>query len=102
MLLSRNSVAQLPIDPSRVTKIVMLTPLQLRAARVLAGWSREKLAMASRTSADTITDFETRGSNPKLLTVMAWRSALEKAGVIFIDPSAEAGPGVRLRDGART
>ena len=39
------------------------------------------LAKASKTSADTVTGFEARGSNPKLLTVMAWRRALEKAGV---------------------
>jgi len=82
--------------------MVMLTPLQLRMARVAAGWSREKLAKASKTSADTITDFETRGSNPKLLTVMSWRRALEKAGVVFIDPDDQLGPGVRLREGRKT
>jgi transcriptional regulator with XRE-family HTH domain len=85
-----------------VTRMVMLTPLQLRAARVLTRWSRAQLAKASKTSADTITDFETRGSNPKLLTVMAWRRALEKAGVIFIEPDEQLGPGVRLREGRKT
>ena len=86
----------------RVTKSVMLTPIQLRAARILAGWSRQQLAKASKTSADTITDFEARGSNPKLLTVMAWRRALEKAGVVFIEPDDQMGPGVRLRAGRKT
>jgi transcriptional regulator with XRE-family HTH domain len=88
--------------PTRITKKVMLTPTQLRMARVAAGWSRDQLAKASKTSADTITDFEARGSNPKLLTVMAWRRALEKAGVVFIDPDEEMGPGVRLKAGRKT
>jgi transcriptional regulator with XRE-family HTH domain len=86
----------------RVTKLVMLTPIQLRMARVAAGWSRQKLAKASKTSADTITDFEVRGSNPKLLTVMAWRRALEKAGIVFIEPDDQMGPGVRLQEGRKT
>lgn len=60
------------------------------------------LAKASKTSADTVTGFEARGSNPKLLTVMAWRRALEKAGVVFIDADEELGPGVRLREGRKT
>jgi len=89
------------MELSGVTRIVMLTPIQLRTARVAAGWSRQKLAKASKTSADTIQDFEARGSNPKLLTVMAWRRALEKAGVIFIEPDKEAGPGVRLATGRK-
>jgi transcriptional regulator with XRE-family HTH domain len=87
---------------TRVTKLVMLTPVQLRMARIGAGWSREELAKASKTSADTITDFETRGSNPKLLTVMAWRRALERAGVVFVEPDDELGPGVRLREGRKS
>ena len=92
----------MPARRGGVTKLVMLTPIQLRAARVLARWSRAQLAKASKTASDTITDFETRGSNPKLLTVMAWRRALERAGVVFIDPEEELGPGVRLRAGRKT
>jgi DNA-binding XRE family transcriptional regulator len=95
-------VSRLPVRRGGVTKLVMLTPVQLRMARIGAGWSRAQLAKASKTSADTITDFETRGSNPKLLTVMAWRRALEKAGVVFIDPDEQMGPGVRLREGRKT
>ena len=79
----------------------MLTPLQLRAARVLAGWSRADLAKASGTAAETVQGFEARGSDPKLTTVNKWRRALERAGVILIDPDAEAGPGVRLREGRK-
>ena len=75
----------------------MLTPRLLRAARVLVGWSRPQLGKASQTSADTITDFEARGSNPKLATVMAWRRALEREGIVFLDEDDTHGPGIRLK-----
>jgi len=78
----------------------MLTPAQLRAARALVGWSREKLAEKAGVAAETVKRFEFRGSNPKLGTVNKWRRALEAAGVEFIDNDAksfEGGPGVRLR-----
>ena len=75
----------------------MFTPLQLRAARVLAGWSREDLADASGTATETVQGFEARGSDPKRSTLIAWRNALAKAGVEFTDETDEHGPGVRLR-----
>jgi transcriptional regulator with XRE-family HTH domain len=76
----------------------MLDPSQLRAARALLGWSRQDLADASGTGRETVQDFESRGSNPKRLTLMAWRKALIRAGVMFIDADEEHGSGVRLRD----
>lgn len=79
----------------------MLTPAQLRAARALLGWSRDKLAAMSGTAAETVKGFELRGSDPKLSTLNKWRRVLERAGVVFIDPNPmggdELGPGVRLR-----
>jgi transcriptional regulator with XRE-family HTH domain len=78
----------------------MLTPAQLRAARAIVGWSREKLAEKADVSAETIKRFEFRGSDPKLSTLNKVRRALEAAGVEFIDDGAksdEGGPGVRLR-----
>jgi transcriptional regulator with XRE-family HTH domain len=78
----------------------MLTPEQLRAARALVGWSREKLAEEADVSAETVKRFEFRGSDPKLSTLNKWRRALEQAGVEFIDDGAhsyDGGPGVRLR-----
>jgi DNA-binding XRE family transcriptional regulator len=77
---------------------VMLTPAQLRAARALVKWSREDLADASGVIANTIRNFENGVSDPKQSTLLAWRRALSKAGVLFIDGDAEAGPGVRLRE----
>jgi hypothetical protein len=75
----------------------MLTPRQLRAARALVGFSREKLAKASGTSAEAIKNYETRGADSKGSTLVSWRSALIKAGVIFVDADAEAEEGVRFR-----
>lgn len=75
----------------------MFTPLQLRAARVLAGWSREDLAEASGTAAETVQGFEARGSDPKRSTMLAWRNALAKAGVEFTEETDEHGAGVRFR-----
>jgi transcriptional regulator with XRE-family HTH domain len=79
---------------------MVLTPLQLRAARILAGWTREALARSSGVGAATIKDFEAGRSNPKLETIRKWKRALESAGVVFLDDGAksdEGGPGVRIK-----
>jgi transcriptional regulator with XRE-family HTH domain len=75
----------------------MLTAAQLRAARALLGWSRETLAARSGTGAETIKNFELRGSDPKQGTVQKWQRALQAGGVIFQDEDDVAGPGVRLK-----
>ena len=80
------------------TQWAVLIPKQLRAARALLGWSREKLAEESGVSTLAIKSFETRGSDPRQSTIWKWRRALEKAGVAFIDKDKEGGAGVRLRE----
>lgn len=88
---------------AHTTARVMLTPAQLRAARALLGWSQEDLAArcaGSATSA-TIKRFETGKSDPKQSTLIAWRKALSKAGVEFLDGDEKSGPGVRLREPQR-
>lgn len=77
--------------------MAMLTPRQLRAARVLVNWTRKDLAAKAGGSAVAIEHFERGLTSPKLVTAGRWRRALEKAGVIFIDEDDEAGPGVRLK-----
>jgi ribosome-binding protein aMBF1 (putative translation factor) len=79
----------------------MLTPTQLWAARVLVGWTRKDLAHHSKTSPDTVQAFENRGSDPKQSTILAWKRALWRAGVVFIDGDEHQGPGVRLREPQR-
>ena len=41
--------------------------------------------------------FENGDTDPRLSTLHKWRRALEAAGVMFIDPDDQNGPGVRLR-----
>ena len=75
----------------------MLTPAQLRAARSIVGWSRDELATKSDTASMTVKAFERSMSDPKLSTLHKWRRALEAAGVEFIEPDHDGGPGVRLK-----
>lgn len=74
----------------------MITSSQCRAARALLDWSRDQLAEASKAGLRTVVDFERGARKPREITLAALRSALESAGVIFIDANGE-GPGVRLR-----
>jgi hypothetical protein len=76
----------------------MLTPAQLRAARAMVSWSRDTLGEKSGTSPETVTGFETRGSDPKRSTMLKWKRALEAAGIEFLEPTEEGkGEGVRFR-----
>jgi transcriptional regulator with XRE-family HTH domain len=77
----------------------MLTPQQLRGARALIGWSRERLAEESGVPNRTLEKFETGTGDLKLQTAAKVRRTLEKAGVIFIDPTPDHGPGIMLKDG---
>jgi transcriptional regulator with XRE-family HTH domain len=79
-----------------------LTPAQLRAARALLGWSRNDLAEESKTSAETLKNFELRGTDPRQGTVIKWQRALERAGVRFLDTNEDGeGEGVRFRNADR-
>lgn len=64
-------------------------------ARAALGLGVRDLAKAAGVSPDTVARLE-RGEDLKPTTVAAIRSALEAAGVIFVDANGE-GPGVRLR-----
>jgi ribosome-binding protein aMBF1 (putative translation factor) len=75
----------------------MLTPAQLRAARALLGWSRDDLAVKSRTALETVQGFESRGADSRSSTLLKWQRALEVAGVEFIYAADGKGPGVRLK-----
>lgn len=79
----------------------MLEPGQCRAARAFLGWSRERLAKESGVSAPTIDRYERGVSSPMFETVRVLRRTLERAGVVFIDPTAEHGPGIMLREGRK-
>jgi transcriptional regulator with XRE-family HTH domain len=76
-----------------------ILPAQLRAARALVGWSRQKLAAAAGTTERTIARFEDGLTLPRASTASAIRTALEIAGVLFIAENG-AGAGVRLAKGS--
>lgn len=72
------------------------SPNQCRGARGLLGMTQAQLARKSGVSLRTIISFELGERQPMPANLRAIRSALETAGVIFIDANGE-GPGVRLR-----
>lgn len=76
----------------------MLSSEQVRAARALLRWEQKDLSAASMVSLPSIQRLETKpgplAAQPR--TVAAIRSALESAGVIFVEENGE-GPGVRLK-----
>ncbi|WP_427026054.1 helix-turn-helix domain-containing protein [Aureimonas ureilytica] len=65
-------------------------------ARAAVGWGVRELAKEAGVSVDTISRLE-RGEDLQPRTIAAIRTALEAAGVIFIDQNGN-GPGVRLKD----
>jgi transcriptional regulator with XRE-family HTH domain len=75
----------------------VLTPEQLRAARVLIRWTRKRLSDEAGVPLKTTEAFEQGRTSPMMRTEHKWRRALERAGVIFIDSDDTAGPGVRLK-----
>jgi predicted transcriptional regulator len=78
--------------------ILKVSIRQLKAARALLAWSQEELAAAADVSVPTIKRLEAQdgplGGRDETGTKI--RSALESAGVEFIDENG-GGAGVRLR-----
>ena len=73
-----------------------MNAVQCKMARAAVGWGVRELAKAAAVSVDTVSRLE-RGEELMPRTVQAIRTALEAAGVLFIDQNGN-GPGVRLRD----
>jgi transcriptional regulator with XRE-family HTH domain len=72
-----------------------LSAAQCRAARALIAWSQDQLASASKVAKATIANFEAGKRAPYDRTLADLRTALESAGVIFVEENGD-GPGVRL------
>jgi transcriptional regulator with XRE-family HTH domain len=73
-----------------------MNPTQCRAARDLLNWSQSYLARQSLISIISIENFEAGKTRPKLATLSAVKTALEAAGIEFIEGNG-GGPVVRLR-----
>lgn len=71
---------------------------QIRAARGLLDWTRDQLVEASGVPKSTLVRVESNAVTPRQSTLSAIRSALETAGVEFIEENG-GGAGVRLRKG---
>ncbi len=69
--------------------------VQSKMARVAVGWGVRELAAQAKVSPDTVARLE-RGEALAPRTLAAIRTALESAGVEFIEENG-GGPGVRLR-----
>jgi transcriptional regulator with XRE-family HTH domain len=77
-----------------------MTPLLCRTARTLVNLSQAELAERAGISPLSVRNYEGEKTEPSYKTWRAIRTALEQAGVQFIDEneaSAGGGPGVRLR-----
>ena len=88
---------ELRIVTPQPIEVRMFSALQLKAARSLAGWSREELAERSGVAAETIKRFELRGSDPKVSTLLKLRRALASVGIEFTDAADGRGEGVRFK-----
>ncbi len=72
--------------------LIMLTNLQVKAARALLDWDQATLAEASGLSVAAVAGLEQGKGSPRPATWLAVRSGLENAGIEFTPD-----PGVRLR-----
>ncbi len=72
-------------------------PAQVRAGRGLLGWTRDQLVAVSGVLKRTLVRFEDEEASPRAATLAAIRTALEAAGVEFIEENG-GGPGVRLKE----
>ena len=71
-----------------------ITGEQVKAARLLLGWSQSKLAAETGVTAATIAKFEEGKQRLPMLDVSVVRRMLSDAGIDFM----EGKPGVRLRE----
>ena len=75
----------------------MITAPQSRAARGLLDWSQQKLAAAANVGLSTVRGFENGSRQPIANNLAAIRSALESAGIQFVETGdAARGAGVVL------
>ena len=76
-----------------------MTSQQCVQARELLGWTRHDLALRARCASQTVKNVEEGRSRGSVTTLGSLISALETAGVIFVEETGK-GPGVQLRKGS--
>ncbi len=75
----------------------MLTPVQIKMARVAVGLGVRELAEAAEVAPSTISRFESDKGGLQARTLDRIQKVLEKRGIIFIAADSGGGPGVRLK-----
>ena len=78
----------------------MIYPEQIRAARALLGLNQTQLATLADVGVATIKRIEVASGKIRGAAQTIWKiqTALEKAGVRFVDADENAGVGVRLKE----
>ena len=79
---------------------ITIVSSQCRAARALLNWSRGELSEKCNVSLATLADFEIGKREPYSRTLLDIQTALETAGIEFLEDSASSqngGAGVRLK-----
>src|SRR5690606_41195562 len=74
-----------------------LTGPQVRAARNLIEWPREKVARLAGVDLTALTAFERGNVDPGPDVRAALQATLEEGGAVFIDEDGDFGAGVRLK-----
>ena len=69
----------------------MITHAQIRAARALIGWKQTDLAKAASVSEMSVKNIERGDTDPRVSTLQAIQTALEQAGVRFVEDGVEVG-----------
>ena len=79
--------------------MMMIFPVQIRAARVLLGMSQAELSKRAFISVGTVKRIEAARDElaGTMSTMFKIHAALEEAGIIFIDQDERGVPGVRRR-----
>ena len=75
----------------------LISPSQIRAARVLLGWTQQELAAAAKVSLNAVARLEQKKGDPRMGTLTKIGRALEQGGIEFLAPSDGKGPGLRLK-----
>jgi transcriptional regulator with XRE-family HTH domain len=79
------------------TGYALLAPVQIKMARTAVGLGIRDLAKLADCAPSTILRFEGGKGGMQTSTLTRIQKALEKEGIIFLEPDEKFGPGVRLR-----
>lgn len=79
------------------SNILLVSPIQIRAARALLGWNQQELARRAGVAPSTVADFERGKRVPVANNLEALRAALEGGGISFLPGGAVNGPPPRSK-----